>query len=126
MTTLTLTKGWLTLLTTGDTFGAYTDRDDRSLTFGIDGGVVNHAGGRQRSYSVEGEAGIMERTFVELTWDNITTLRSWEGELVLYRDWRPGLSMYGTFFGVTPIEIAEKQVWKAKITINLLTHLEGI
>lgn len=125
MTTLTLTKGWLLRVSTGETFGAQTSRDTGSGAYGVEGGIVNHAGGRQRSYIVEGESGTLPIEFLEVSLANIVLLRSWEGELMLYRDWR-GQGMYGAYYEVGQVVRPEPLVYNAKIQLNLLTFAEGI
>lgn len=126
MTILTLDRGWLLRVDTGELFGARTK--DRSQQYGMpDAGIVNHAGGRQRAYSVEGETGSYAFTYVGITLPDVETLRGWKGDTVLYRDHRPGLAMYGVFFEVeVPEWRGVTTVYDARISLGMVTVVEGV
>ncbi|GAA2516641.1 hypothetical protein [Winogradskya humida] len=125
MTVLKLTRGWLLNIATGQLFSSYTDDSSANPTYTEDGDVVNHAGGRQRGYSIEGEAGEWPVTFVDVKLADITLLRSWKSETVLYRNHR-GQAMYGIYFAVVPQAHKTPSLYNVQITLHLESIVAGV
>ena len=87
ITTLSLTKLWINLLSSGAAVSAYSN--DRSGAFTNIGEVKQMAGGRQRGISVVGEAGVYQFTLVDVPIADVDTLRLWKGQTVQVRQ-QPG------------------------------------
>lgn len=97
MATLTLDRTWLNLAATGEAISAWRAEGPDGDTASIEGQVERYAGGRMRSYSVEGTAVVFPFTLLPLPTADADTLRGWLGETVLYRD-NLGRKLYGTLF----------------------------
>lgn len=125
MGTLTLTKTWINLLSTGQAVSAYR-ADDDAEAYEVQGDVVTYAGGRQRSVSSEGVAGTFTFQLRLVPDADVTTLQSWIGQAVQVRDNR-GRVLFGTYFAVG------KKPWKDQlgtydvaITLRTVTVVEGV
>ncbi|AGL19495.1 hypothetical protein [Actinoplanes sp. N902-109] len=125
MTVLTLTQAWLLRLDTGELWSAYTDDSSGQPQYSIDGDIVNHAGGRQRAYAVEGESSRWPITFRRLDLDDLAMLRAWKAQPVLYRNHR-GEAMYGEFFDVQQEAWKKPGRWNARIELRGITVVEGV
>jgi hypothetical protein len=126
MPVLTLTAMWINLVSSGEAVSAQSD-DSRAREYADSGEVRTFGEGRQRSVSSEGERGSFAFTLVDVTEDELTTLREWKKQLVQVRDYR-GRRFFGTYYGLT---VAEPRVLKAAgtytvgISLQFLTYTEG-
>lgn len=124
MTVLNLTLSWLHFLNDGVMLASKTT--DRSPATSIDGDVVNHAGGRQRAYSVEGEARSFPVTFVYITGAQRDLLEQRKGEPVHYRDTR-GTSLYATYFATATVyEYDGQDRYSVHVDLRAVTVDEGV
>lgn len=130
MVSVQLTKMWMTNVVSQDQLGAQTD-DSREQTYSVRGEIRTYAGGRQRAVGSLGAAGSWKYTLVELTLDQVNTLRTWmaAGVTVFARDHR-GQSMYGTFFEVGVKEnksaLWQNATYTADITLQRVDVVEGV
>lgn len=126
MPTLTLTAVWINLVASGEDVSAASD-DSRSREYSATGEVRTYGEGRQRSVSSEGERGSFTFTLVDVTEDQITTLREWAGQLVQVRDYR-GRRFFGTYYAVQvgePRVLRAAGTYTAGIALQFLTYTEG-
>lgn len=103
MTSITLTHGWFNLAAD----------PDQSVNLIIDGTTETEARpveherysqGRLRSFSRVGTAKVMRLRFDQADRDDIDMLRTWVGELVMYRD-PLARKFWGTFDDLSIVEI---------------------
>jgi hypothetical protein len=126
MPVLTLTAVWVNLVATGAGVSAQSD-DSRAREYVDAGEVRTYGEGRQRAVTSEGERGSFAFTLVDVTEDELTTLRDWKSQLVQVRDHR-GRRFYGVYFGVS---VAEPRVFQAAntytagISLQFTTYTEG-
>jgi len=123
MATLTLTKVWLNLVSTGEAVSAYST--GRSQQYSMDGEVRTYAGGRQRFVGQEGEHGQFTVTLRLLSLAQVTQLRGWTGRTVLFRD-RRGQLMYGVFTQVTPTVEWKDGRYDVELPLRLVTQDPGV
>lgn len=125
MVTLTLTKTFVTLVSTGVSISAYTR--DRSQGYTMQGDVRTMASGRQRSVTVKGERTTYTFTLIDVTEVVIVTLREWKGQTVQVRDNR-GRLFYGHFFDVPVAEHGahESTLSDVALTLRGVTYPEGV
>jgi hypothetical protein len=125
MATLTLDRVWLTLVSSGESVAAYSD-DGRTRLYEDEGEVRTYGEGRQRAVSSEGERGRVTFTLVDVTEDQLTTLRGWKKQLVQARDHR-GRRYFGVYFGVAVTEpkMLQPSGYTAEIELSFLTYVEG-
>lgn len=124
MATLTLTKVWVNLLSTGDAVSAYS-APGRQRSSAIDGEVVTYAGGRQRAKTRAGEKGSFGFVLREVSLTTITTLEGWKGKPVQVRDHR-GQRFFGVFFAVTPTEHKQADLYDVALELRTVTVDEGV
>lgn len=123
--TLTLTKLWINLLSTGEAVSAQT-QPGRPSTFSLKGEVLSFAGGRQRSVVAEGESGTFTFTLQDVTLTQRDTLRLWFGLNVIVRDHR-GQMFTGVFYAASVAErIYEPTLYEITITMQTTTTAEGV
>lgn len=124
MTTLTLDKLWINLLSTGVAVSAYSN--DRAAAYANIGEVKHLAGGRQASVSVVGEAGTYTFTLVDVPTADVDTLRSWKGQAVQVRNNR-GQLFNGTYFAVTPAEVTDRLTsYNVAIDLRVVSVEQGV
>jgi hypothetical protein len=123
MSTLELMKLWINLASTGA--GLSAPSLGATSSSGLDGEVRSYAGGRQRFVGKEGIGGSLERTLRQLTLVDIALLESWRGQTVLVRDVR-GQHWWGTFRSVGRVAVKGSLKFDATITVELVTHDEGV
>lgn len=125
MATLTLTKIFINLLSTGAAVSAYSG-DERERGHDMAGEVRGYAGGRQRSITTYGERGRFSFTLIEVPDADIVTLRSWIGQGVQVRDHR-GQTFYGVYHG---LELAEVKAlpghYHVAIALRTITYNEAV
>ena len=85
MATLTLTKTFINLMTTGASVAAYRNASDDD-TQAMTGRVSTYAGGRQRAITQAGVQSQWKVPLRQVTAADVETLRSWMGQTVLVRD----------------------------------------
>lgn len=125
MTTLTLTKLWVNLLSTGEAVSAY-GQIGRPSEFSIDGDVVTYAGGRQRGESVDGERSTYTFTLVDCTLAQRDKLRLWFGLPVIVRDHR-GQAFKATYFAINLNEMTyDLDLYTIAITVHGVTVSESV
>lgn len=126
MTILTLTKVWINRNDTGEGLSAYSDPASGNEQWANDGGVRLYASGRRRAYTIEGEGGEVPFTLVELTYDQVETLREWKGLNVQVRDHR-GRKWFGVYLSVAVTPIRNYvTVYTAGFTLQTTTTVEGV
>lgn len=126
MATLTLTKTFINLAATGDAVSAWRASGEDSDSVAVEGRVGTYAGGRQRSFTVEGVAGTHPFTLVLVPEADCLTLRSWLGETVLYRD-NIGRKMWGTLFEDTRTPYPDRPgYYSVALTLRTVDFDEGV
>lgn len=123
MAVVTLTKVYITLLTTQDYVAAFST--GRSRQHQMDGEVRTYAGGRQRAVTSEGIQGTFSFTIRLISLATVETLRQWIGQTVLVRDHR-GQKFYGVFHVVTPIENQESAFYDVTIPLKVIDYNEEV
>lgn len=124
MATLTLGKGFVNLVATGQAVSGYMD-PDRGEDYEVPGEVRTYAGGRRRSITAAGEAGTYRPVFRNVPRTTVETLRTWQGQLVQVRD-NVGRRFVGVYHGVTPTEIRGAGTWDVGFTLTVVTAPEGV
>lgn len=125
MATLTLTKMFINLLSTGAAVSAQTQRD-RPVTYHKRGEVRVFAGNRLRGISLEGAPNTFSFVLQDVTRAQIDTLRNWAGLPVQVRDNR-GRIWTGVFYDVDERErFNEPTLYEVPIVLNGVTDVEGV
>lgn len=125
MATLTLTKLWLNLLSSGQAISAY-GQIGRTSQFNVDGEVRTFAGGRQRSVTIEGEQSSYSFVLQDVSLAVRDVLRAWFGQNVIVRDHR-GQAFQGVFYAVDVAERTyEVDLYEIAITLRSTTTPEGV
>jgi hypothetical protein len=125
MATLTLTKIFINLLSTGASVSAYS-QPDRPATYEKRGDVRIYAGGRLRSVTQEGTPGTFSFVLIDVTRTQITLLRNWAGLPVQVRDNRSRI-FQGVFYKVDEHERRnEPTLYDVPIELNVITFVEEI
>lgn len=123
MTVLALRAIWVNLADTGD--GVSAPSIGRSFSSTVGGETRNYAGGRIRFVNQEGITGSLDVTLRLLTLDQVETLELWRGRDVLIRDHR-GQHWWGVYSAVARIEHKGILRYDAALTLQLITHDEGV
>jgi len=126
MPTLTLTAVWVNLVASGAGVSAQSD-DSRAREYADAGEVRTYGEGRQRAVTAEGERGSFGFTLVDVTEDEITTLRDWKSQLVQVRDHR-GRKFYGVYFSLSvsePRVLLAANTYTVGVTVQFTTYTEG-
>lgn len=122
--TLTLTKAFVNLVSTGASVSAQSDRDrDEAYTQPVV--VKTYAGGRRRSITGPGEAGTFGIKLLLLSSADRDLLHSWIGQLVQVRDTK-GRLFLGTYPGVVITEWVAETLWNVQITLTIVTATVGV
>lgn len=124
MTAVTLDRVWINRTDTGDAISAQSGQD-RTQSFAMDLSVRTYANGRRRAVTTVGEAGEIPYTLAMVSLATVTQLRSWVGAHVQVRDAR-GQKWFGVFAGVEVAEWPEYQIYRATITLQTVTTVEGV
>lgn len=124
MATLTLTRAWVNLLSTGEGITAWS-ADWSPTVYSVAGEVATYAGGRQRSVSTQGESGTVGCTLVLVSAATILTLREWADQPVQIRDFR-GRAMIGVYYEVAEIPHKEPAFYDAAITLYFIDVPQGV
>ena len=124
MPTLTLTKTFVNLVSTGAAVSGQTSRG-RGETYQLPGEVRTYAGGRRRAITGVGEAGTYTFTLLLVSRTSADTLRGWKGQLVQVRDHR-GRKFYGVYFETPTAEYVDRSLWNVSITLSIVTYDEGV
>jgi len=123
--TLTLTKLFVNLLSTGASVSAQS-QPDRLATYEKRGDVRIYAGGRLRSITQEGAPGTFVFVLVDVTRAQITLLRSWAGLPVQVRDNRSRI-FQGVYYRVNEIERRnEPTLYDVPIELDVITFVEAV
>lgn len=124
MTTLTLTKLFVNLLSTGAFVAAQSD--SRSAQYTNAGEVKQLAGERLRSVTVAGERGTFSFVLLDVPVADVDTLRSWKGQTVQVRDDR-GRVFFGVYHEVTPTDVRDKKTqYNVAIALKTVTVDPGV
>jgi hypothetical protein len=113
-----LTKVWINRLPTGEAVSAQSS-PGRSHGHGLQGEVRAYAGGRQRSFSAEGESTTVPVQLRDVSWATLLTIRSWAGLAVQLRDHR-GQNWTGVYFAQDVID-RDNEIALHDVTITLQT-----
>jgi hypothetical protein len=124
MATLTLTKVWVNLVSSGAAISAQSG-EDRPQQWDSPGSVRSYAGGRQRFVGPRGESGTLTATLRSIDLATIVTLRGWKQQTVLVRDHR-GQRWYGVFTGVQVNEWKGELLYDVTVSVNVVTVVEGV
>lgn len=129
MTSVQLTRTWITNVVTREMLGLFT-APDRPQSYTAAGEVRVYGGGRMRGITKAGMSHTWKFELQEMTLAQVATLTGWvdDGVTVLVRDHR-GQSMYGTFFQVDvteqPAQTPTGAYYAAAITLQSVTVVEG-
>lgn len=124
MTTLTLTKLFVNLLSTGAFVAAQSD--GRASAFSNIGEVKQLAGERFRSVTVAGEAGTFSFVLLDVPAADVETLKTWKGQTVQVRDDR-GRVFVGVYHNVSPTDVRDKKTsYNVPITLKTVTVDPGV
>lgn len=125
MATVTLTKVFINLLSTGEAVSAMSQRD-RTVTYGKRGDVRVYAGGRLRAVTLEGAPNTFSFVLQDVVRADIDKLRAWAGLPVQVRDNR-GRVWTGVYFDVPENErFNEPTLYTVPIVLNGVTEVEEI
>jgi hypothetical protein len=124
MATLTLTKTWINLLTSGVAVSGQTARD-RPENYTVPGAVRPYAGGRQRAVTSAGVLGTYKFQLLLVSRATVDTLYSWQGLTVQVRDHK-GRRFFGVFYGLSIAEIVSRATWNVTIDLTVVTATEGV
>lgn len=91
----------------------------------VTGSVFQYAGGRYRAVSQQGFGRSLDVTFSLVDLETRTTLESWAGQLVCYRD-PQGQKIWGTFFTAKITPKIWPNVADVEIVLTEVTHSEGV
>lgn len=124
MATVTLDRVFLNLADDPSTYlSAFSS--DRTEVRSVPGEVRRMANGRLRTVSRAGSATSLSATLRNLTAAQVTLLRSWAGQTVLFRDvW--GRKMYGAFFAVEVTDYRDRSGQDVKVTFSEVTFSEVV
>jgi hypothetical protein len=124
MTTLTLTKLFVNLVSSGAAVSAQST--GRGEDYTNTGEVKQLAGERLRAVTVAGERGQFAFVMLEVPAADVATLRLWKGQLVLVRDDR-GRAFYGVYHNVRPTDVPDKKTsYNVAITLFVVTADTGV
>jgi hypothetical protein len=123
MPTLDLTAVWINLMSDGSYVTAQSARA-RGQEHRMAGEVRTYAGGRQRALTVLGTQVGFTFVLVNLTTEQLDTLKLWIGEHVQVRDHR-GQQFFGTYFGVNVGEDMDPELYFAEIELRVTTTEEA-
>lgn len=124
MTTLVLTRLWLTRLDTGEQISMASGRD-RDTNHSIDGAVRTYASGRRRAISTAGVKGEITRRGVAIDHATKEKLIGWLGVHCQLRDHR-GNKWFGVFFSIGVGEYMRPDLYSAAITLETTTTTDGV
>jgi len=108
---------------TGESVSGFTK--DRGRAHANAGETRTYAGGRRRAILSAGESGTFKFTLLDLTFDQVETLRSWKGVPVEVRDHR-GQRFVGVYFTVDIDEDKTPTLYNVAITLETLTFEDGV
>ena len=124
MTTLTLSKLFVNLVSTGEAVSAQSN--GRGEEYENTGEVKQLAGERLRSVTVAGERGKFSFTLLEISAADVATLRLWKGQLVQVRDDR-GRVFFGVYHAVRPLDVRDKKTsYDVAIVLSTVTADPGV
>lgn len=125
MATLTLTAVWINLLSTGAAVSGQRAGGEERVADMV-GDTETYGNGRQRGVSRLGVKGSLPVGLRGVTTATVTTLESWVGQTVQYRDNR-GRKLFGVFYSVTtkPWEESVDQ-YDVSLTLKIVTVTEGV
>lgn len=124
MATLTLTKTFVNLMSTGAAVSGQTARS-RGEAYTQPGEVRTYAGGRRRAITSVGETGTYTFTLLLISRASTELLRAWKGQLVQVRDHK-GRLFVGVFFATPVEEIVSRATWNVSITLSTVSYDEGV
>jgi hypothetical protein len=124
MATLTLTKEFINLVSSGQSVSGQSARE-RPQAHSMEGDVQEYASGRLRGQGQEGIRAAFDRTLRDMSLEDLETLKTWLGETVLVRDYR-GQHFYCTFYSVEVVEMREPELYDLKCAFRTVTHAEGV
>lgn len=124
MASITLDRVWLSLASDPAlSVAAFTT--GRSEVLAVPGEVRRMANGRLRTVTRAGSSSQLGVTFRNLTPAQTSTLRSWAGLTVLFRDvW--GRKMYGAFFDGDIEDYRDRSGQDVKLTLSQVTWSEAV
>jgi len=102
MATVTLTKSWVTLVSTATSLSFYTGRG-KAVDSALKGEVRQLAGGRFRSVAQLGTKRTQTFQLRDLALTDLALLETWLGQTVLVRDTR-GRRIFGVFLDLPYID----------------------
>ena len=123
MAMLDLRHTWINLVATGDEVHCKTA--SRSESNESEGDVRTYASGRRRYFSKAGVKESMSFTLVDVTPDDLATLKDWKDDLVLVRDYK-GRKMYGTYNSLSVTDSKTAAFHQVVMTVTEVTHAEGV
>lgn len=125
MATLTLSRTWVNLLSTGEGVSAYRATDDPD-TVEVRGQVVTYAGGRMRAVTSEGSPGSWSLPLVMVPYATTEKLRGWMGQAVQVRDNR-GRKQFGVILSVPRSPWRESlDTYNVPLTLLAISVVEGV
>jgi hypothetical protein len=127
MVSITLTKVWLNRLDTGEAISAQSAKGGRTQEFTNETTIRRYASGRMRPIGVKGETGTLTYPLVDVSLATKEMLREWARDMVAVqvRDAR-SQKWFGVFAGVSVVESPEPGFYDVTITVNTMTHVEGV
>ena len=124
MPTLTLTKLWVNLVSTGASISGESNRG-KQWTVGMDTSVDTYASGRQRAKSVAGVKRQIPYSLMAVTLPTREYLETWLGENVQVRDVR-GQKWFGVFADLAVTEYMRPDLYAVGFTLLGVTVDEGV
>lgn len=124
MTSVTLTKLFMNLHSTGDALSAQSN--SRSAAYVNLGERKHLSGGRLRFVSVVGEEGTFNFTMLAVPETDVEVLRAWKGQTVQVRDDR-GRIFVGVYKDVSTVDLNDKKTsYDVVLTLETVTADEGV
>lgn len=124
MATLSLTKTYVNLVSTGAAVSGQSGRG-RGEEYAADGEVTTFAGGRRRSITAVGVATKYTFRLLFLPRASVDLLQAWQGQLVQVRDHK-GRRFFGVYHQVAVDEIVSRSTWHVAIGLIAVTSDEGV
>lgn len=124
MASVTLSRVWINLAS--DMSQSVSARSNgRSDVRSVAGQVRTYSGGRRRVVTRAGTQQTVGATLVLLTAMQVSTLESWRGALVLFRD-SFGRKVWGTFLAVPVTDNLDDSTFNVALVLESITHSEAV
>jgi hypothetical protein len=124
MATIDLNRVWVNLVTTGQGVSGLSARA-RSEDYQVPVDIRTYAGGRRRAVTSAGELGKYAFQLMLVSRTTVSTLRTWQGQLVQVRDHK-GRQFFGVYSAMTVEEVVSRSTWNVAIQLTVVTTTAGV